>query len=546
MPDFPSSPRVAHRLEGASHDLSFLSAPAIATGTKFADPINLPGNNAQALAVHPWANYVAAGQTATSPYFYAWQWDDRAAGGWGSRITPSSAGAQVYALAWHPNGRFLAVGYASSPFLKVYPFNPQSGSFSAALGNPATLPGTACRGLAWSVDGAYLFAANASSPYLHGWAFDASGSGAWGAKVADAPSGAGFDGRAVAVHPSGAFLALGSNSSPTVSVIGWTGSGFASAWFGSGHMEGLPLGWSPPGSVNALAWSPDGRFLAAAGGTSPYVKVWPFDATYRRSTGLGRFGAAFANPATLPAGAAYGVAFARNGAGTALAVAHDTTPFLSVYPWSPAGFGTKLADPVTLPTGNGRAVAFSPFDQALLVAHSTSPFVSAYPFTAPVRHLYPVSGFPLEAGAAQYQGWVSRLVQDGLDLQGVVLDVTTNEADLWFPIDGLEWDRMKVDNNAGGTNFVTPFRLDLPLRFREALVPLAGFTRVYRGQVVGAAAGTPFFYGLYTGGQNDRAIGVALEDADNGSGSDGDQVVRVGIAALAITAGAVRATFIGG
>jgi hypothetical protein len=61
-----------------------------------------------------------------------------------------------------------------------------------------------------------------------------------------------------------------------------------------------------------------------------------------------------------------------------------------------------------------------------------------------------------------------------------------------------------------------------------------------------AASGTPFFYGLYTGGQSDRAIGIALEDVDNSGGLDGDQVVRVGIAALAVMAGTVRATFIGG
>ena len=41
-----------------------------------------------------------------------------------------------------------------------------------------------------------------------------------------------------------------------------------------------------------------------------------------------------------------------------IAIAHATTPFLSVYPWI-AGFGTKYANPATLPTGNGNAVSFS-------------------------------------------------------------------------------------------------------------------------------------------------------------------------------------------
>ena len=42
-----------------------------------------------------------------------------------------------------------------------------------------------------------------------------------------------------------------------------------------------------------------------------------------------------------------------------IAIAHTTTPYISVYPWS-SGFGTKYANPATLPTGTGNGVAFSP------------------------------------------------------------------------------------------------------------------------------------------------------------------------------------------
>jgi hypothetical protein len=292
--------------------------------------------------------------------------------------------------------------------------------------------------------------------------------------------------------------------------------------------------------VNAVAWSPDGRFLAAAGDTTPFVKAWPFDAGYRRADGLGRFGRAFPDPAALPAGISYGVAFAATLFGTAVAVVHDTTPFVTVYPWSSGGgFGTKLTNPATLPGGNGRGVVFSPFDQALLIAHQTTPFVSAYPFTAPARLLYPVSGYGLESGAAPFQSWVSRIVEDGLDLVGLIVDSSSGTLDAWLALDGVEWDRLRLPS--GGA-----VRLDLPLRFEEAVVPLATATRVYRGQVVGAATGTPFFYGPFTGAQGDRAVGVALEDVDNGSGLDGDQVVRIGTAVLGVMAGNARVTFLGG
>ena len=40
---------------------------------------------------------------------------------------------------------------------------------------------------------------------------------------------------------------------------------------------------------------------------------------------------------------------------TWIAVAHDTTPYISVYPWTGA-FGTKVTNPATLPTGAGYGV----------------------------------------------------------------------------------------------------------------------------------------------------------------------------------------------
>lgn len=42
-----------------------------------------------------------------------------------------------------------------------------------------------------------------------------------------------------------------------------------------------------------------------------------------------------------------------------IAVAHDTSPRVTVYPWSGAGFGAKFANPTTLPTGISRSVSWS-------------------------------------------------------------------------------------------------------------------------------------------------------------------------------------------
>lgn len=64
-----------------------------------------------------------------------------------------------------------------------------------------------------------------------------------------------------------------------------------------------------------------------------------------------------------------------------IAVAHSTSPYVSVYPWS-SGFGTKVADPGTAVAGNGVGVAFSPSGNDIAIAHTTSPYISTYPWSS--------------------------------------------------------------------------------------------------------------------------------------------------------------------
>jgi len=111
--------------------------------------------------------------------------------------------------------------------------------------------------------------------------------------------------------------------------------------------------------------------IAVAHATTPFISAYPW-------SGSG-FGTKFTNPETLPASIGNAVAFSP--AGDAIAVAHTTTPFISAYPWSGSGFGTKFTNPGTLPAGTGLGVAFSPAGDAIAVAHATTPFISAYPWS---------------------------------------------------------------------------------------------------------------------------------------------------------------------
>jgi len=88
-------------------------------------------------------------------------------------------------------------------------------------------------------------------------------------------------------------------------------------------------------------------YLAVAHDTSPFLTI------YKRS---GDTFDKLTNPTTLPTGVGRGVSWSTDG--TYLSVAHDTSPFLTIYKRSGDTFD-KLANPTTLPTNNGRGVAFS-------------------------------------------------------------------------------------------------------------------------------------------------------------------------------------------
>lgn len=135
-----------------------------------------------------------------------------------------------------------------------------------------------------------------------------------------------------------------------------------------------PTGGAPTGSVNGLAWSPDGLVLTCVHANSPFITSYS-----RPNTTSTTFTKIAANPATLPAG--QGNACAYNSIRTKLAVAHNLTPFLTIY--SIAGSGstmtlTKDADPSVLPTGNGQSVSWTPDSQYLSHGQVGSPYVTNY------------------------------------------------------------------------------------------------------------------------------------------------------------------------
>jgi hypothetical protein len=124
----------------------------------------------------------------------------------------------------------------------------------------------------------------------------------------------------------------------------------------------------PASTGFGVAFSSDDTYMAVAHSTTPFITI------YKRS---GDTFTKLSNPGDLPANNGNGVAFSSNG--TYMAVAHTTSPYITIYKRSGDTF-TKLSNPGDLPAGTGRGVAFSSVGvNYLSVAHGSSPYITIYP-----------------------------------------------------------------------------------------------------------------------------------------------------------------------
>ena len=122
----------------------------------------------------------------------------------------------------------------------------------------------------------------------------------------------------------------------------------------------------PASNGQGVSFSPDGIYLAVAHTTSPYITIYKRD---------GDTFAKLANPSELPASHGYGVSFSPDG--TYLAVAHGTSPYITIYKRNGDTF-TKLPNPSVLPASVANGVSFFPDGTYLAVAHSSFPYITIY------------------------------------------------------------------------------------------------------------------------------------------------------------------------
>lgn len=272
-----------------------------------------------------------------------------------------------------PDGKTLTFGRTSSPFNATYDITELWQGEIGPLGlqniiTPATLAGQAL-GVSYGLDGKSVFVVSGTTPFIQGWLTNRGSSVTVLANPVTIPAGAG---NCINIHPTGFFVGVGHATTPFMSIYPYTGG-----TIGTKLTNPVTL---PAAAVTALAWSPHGDYLAAASQSTPFIQAWAF------SSSAGTIGTAAANPGTLPTGGpagSLGRAIAWRPQGDYIAMANATTPFLYVVPFNrtTGAFGTPLTV-TNVPAGATTCVAWSPDGQYLLVGCGTTPFFYIYDFSS--------------------------------------------------------------------------------------------------------------------------------------------------------------------
>jgi hypothetical protein len=319
------------------------------------------GVSAAVIASQPWDTHLEG-----------WQWD----GGFGTRYsgaTVSSGGGASGtndSVAMSFNNTWAASAEASSPHIHVWAFDLGDG-FGSKFSDPSALPGNPLNALAFSKSSAYLHGAGEGSSRTHVYPFSGSG---FGTKVSDpstVPTGTAFTSDWA---NDSADVAVGHQTSPNISVYPFTSS------YGTKYSDPTTPPWQEAGTVKGVAFAADDASMLLAGfDYAPHSWGYPW-------SGSG-FGTKYSAPSSAPTMSCNSadINYASNEAVLVQSTGHPDSSEVRIhaYAWSSAsGCGTKRGDPSTVPPGIGKAVRFTHDDAYIIMGHATSPYISAWPYSA--------------------------------------------------------------------------------------------------------------------------------------------------------------------
>ncbi len=327
--------------------------------TKLTNPTTLPTGNGSSVATTPSGEYLAVGNSTTTPYVTIYRRKGAEYVKIADPATLPTGG--VTGVAFSQNGEFLLCSHATTPFMTCYQRTVGTDTWTK-LTNPATLPAAQGNGAAISPNGEFFVIAHNTSPFFSCY----QRSGTTLTKIsnpATLPTGIGQD---AAWSPDGRFLAIVHTSSPYLSIYERTAGTTLTKLSNPASL--------PPNDCFGAAWSNDGKYLSVVHATSPYCTVYSRSGTTFTKMVAGNT-SEFANSAEFPTGQGNGVAFSLDG--SYMAIAHSTTPYVTIYSLV-SGKWIRQANPATLPAGNGIGVCWNFEREMLYVAHNNSPNVTMY------------------------------------------------------------------------------------------------------------------------------------------------------------------------
>ena len=149
-----SSPRV-FKYTRSGDVFTFDSSPATVPA---GDPTSSTG-----ASLSPDGAYLAVTH-ATSPYVTVYRTSD-----WVKLSNPATLPTGTgNGCAWHPGGNFLVVSHNTSPFVTLYSFAAET---LTKVANPSLLPPGSCNGCAWNLSGNLLALTSATTPYWSMYSF---------------------------------------------------------------------------------------------------------------------------------------------------------------------------------------------------------------------------------------------------------------------------------------------------------------------------------------------------------------------------------------
>lgn len=223
--------------------------------TKLSDPAYMPTSNVTSASWSSDNTYVAVG-IAVSPYVVFYK---RAGDVFTKLSDPASLPpSAINDVSFSPGTRYVAVVHTSSPYLTVYK---RTGDTFAKLTAPSVIPDGGCVAVAFAPNGRYLAVDNGSSVIAM-----YKRSGDVFTRMASPVDITGFAINGLAWTPDSNYLACLTNyNQPYFFLYKRNGDTLV-------MRNGLTT--RPPGGVNGGKFSPDGKHLALACDTTPYLVVY--------------------------------------------------------------------------------------------------------------------------------------------------------------------------------------------------------------------------------------------------------------------------------